>query len=248
MAAAVLLAACTSKPAEIVIDKDSVDLGGNAFSAFCLAGDVNLFMEPNDEDASKWSVKAAVPVKKIGGDAVKGLAMEIVPVDERGVKVRSDLVLAAQDLINVLPVLNADTAAVKTVAFFAKEGSKNDFTQKEAEDILDKTENVAFNINYVKAVETQAAGEPAQEIIDEPEKKEEPVTLNSLCQKYGVYGMLSQYDNLLRKGEKRKAKQVEDRLWEIEKKVMADQTIPQSLRQRFKDYVEDREDQIEDKY
>ena len=29
---------------------------------------------------------------------------------------------------------------------------------------------------------------------------------------------------------------------------MADGSLPQSLRQRFKDYIEDREDQIEDKY
>ena len=37
-------------------------------------------------------------------------------------------------------------------------------------------------------------------------------------------------------------------MWEIEKKVKADRSLPESLRKRFVEYIENREDQIEDKY
>ena len=60
--------------------------------------------------------------------------------------------------------------------------------------------------------------------------------------------MLAQYEKHLKNRDKRAAKNVEDRMWEIEKKVKADQSLPESLRKRFVEYIETREDQIEDKY
>ena len=60
--------------------------------------------------------------------------------------------------------------------------------------------------------------------------------------------MLSQYENHLKNRDKKAAKRVEDRMWEIEKKVKADQSIPEALRKKFVEYIETREDQIEDKY
>ena len=50
-------------------------------------------------------------------------------------------------------------------------------------------------------------------------------------------------------GEKTaRAQNIENDLWKIEKQVKADGTIPQENRDRFVKYVEDKLDQIKDKY
>jgi len=67
-------------------------------------------------------------------------------------------------------------------------------------------------------------------------------------EKYGVYGLLSQYDRALKNKDKKKAKKIEDDLYSICKKVKADPTVPESVAKRFRDYIEDKEDEIEDKY
>jgi hypothetical protein len=67
-------------------------------------------------------------------------------------------------------------------------------------------------------------------------------------EKYGVYGRLAQYEKALSKKEKKKAKQIEDDLFKICKQVKADPTVPQSVAQKFRDYIEDKEDEIEKKY
>ena len=116
--------------------------------------------------------------------------------------------------------------------------------------ILAKAENLTIAFNKLKSQQPAVAEETAEDNSKEEataEKKEKP-TLNSLCEEYGIYGMLAQYEKLLKKGDKRAAKNVEDRMWEIEKKVKADQSLPESLRKRFVEYIETREDQIEDKY
>ena len=74
------------------------------------------------------------------------------------------------------------------------------------------------------------------------------MTLDGLCRKYGIYGMLSQYDRALRNGNKSRAKKIEDQLWAIERRVKADLSVPESLRGRFVSYIEDKEDDIEDRY
>jgi hypothetical protein len=60
--------------------------------------------------------------------------------------------------------------------------------------------------------------------------------------------MLAQYEKAIKNGEKKRAKKIEDQLWEIEKSVKNDSSIPSSLRKRFVDYIEDKEDEIEDRY
>ena len=44
------------------------------------------------------------------------------------------------------------------------------------------------------------------------------------------------------------ARPIEDGLYEICKRVKADPTVPESVAQRFRDYIEDKEDEIEKKY
>lgn len=248
LAAAFALHACSSAPEDVLFDKSTVEFLGNAFSDFNLTDDVTVFLAQNPEDQSKWNIQATVPVKKVSEGNIDSLAIEIVPVDERGVKVREDLALQAQDLANIIPVLNSDSTG-KTIVF----KSVREFTRKEADAILNKAENLTMAFNKFQSQQTAVAEETAKTVTEQkaeaaPAEKKEKPTLNSLCEQYGVYGMLSQYEKHLKNRDKKAAKKVEDRLWEIEKKVMADNSLPEALRKQFKNYVEDREDQIEDKY
>ena len=236
LAAALALQACSSTPKETFFDKSSVEFTGNAFSDFSLNDNVNVFLAQNPEDKSKWSIQATVPVKKVSEGTIDSLAIEIVPVDEKGIKVREDLCLQAQDLANIVPVFNSGDSTAKTLVF----RSDKEFSSKDAEAIMAKAKNLTMTFNKLQS--QQAIAE------EEAEKNKEIPTLNSLCEEYGIYGMLAQYERHLKKGDKRAAKRVEDRMWEIEKKVKADRSLPESLRKRFVEYIENREDQIEDKY
>ncbi|MBR5073900.1 MAG: hypothetical protein IKX26_01575 [Bacteroidales bacterium] len=239
------IASCSSAPQDALFDKSVVEFVGNAFSDFTLNDDVNVFLAQNPEDQSKWSIQATVPVKKVSEETIDSLEIEIVPVDEKGVKVREDLSLLAQDMANIIPVLNSGDSTAKTVVF----KSAREFTRKEAEAILAKAENLTMAFNKLQSQKSAVAEETEakKQEASQAENKEKP-TLNSLCEQYGIYGMLAQYENHLKKGDKRAAKRVEDRMWEIEKKVKADPTLPESLRKKFVEYIENREDQIEDKY
>ncbi|MBR6466099.1 MAG: hypothetical protein IKS82_06650 [Bacteroidales bacterium] len=239
------IASCSSAPQDALFDKSVVEFIGNAFSDFTLNDDVNVFLAQNPEDQSKWSIQATVPVKKVSEEAIDSLEIEIVPVDEKGVKVREDLSLMAQDMANIIPVLNSGDSTAKTVVF----KSAREFTRKEAEAILAKAENLTMAFNKLQSQKPAVAEETEakKQEASQAENKEKP-TLNSLCEQYGIYGMLAQYENHLKNRDKKAAKRVEDRMWEIEKKVKADQSLPESLRKRFVEYIETREDQIEDKY
>lgn len=247
LAAAVALQACSSAPQDALFDKSMAEFVGNAFSDFILTDDINVFLAQNPEDQSKWNIQATVPVKKISEEAIDSLEIEIVPVDEKGVKVREDLSLKAQDLANIIPVLNSGDSTAKTIVF----KSAREFTRKEAQAILAKADNLTMAFNKFQSQKPAVAEETAkvekEKKADSAEKTEKP-TLNSLCEQYGIYGMLAQYENHLKNRDKKAAKKVEDRMWEIEKKVKADQSIPEALRKKFVEYIETREDQIEDKY
>lgn len=243
LAAALLLASCGSKPQDTLISKDKVEFGGNAFTSFALGSDVKFFLTPNAENASKFAIQASVPVRKEVSGTIPGLDIELIPTDDRGLKVRDGFVLKGEDIDNMLPVFNAGERVEKTVVFAVEENGKKDFTSKEAAELLKKITGVTMNFNIKDGEVTPTAVE---------EKKEEkPIDLNTvdgLCRKFGVYGLLGSYDYALRHGNKKQAKNIESRLWSIEKQVKGDKSIPEWLRDAFQDYIENREDQIEDKY
>lgn len=253
---ALVLFGCGSKqPVETSISKNEVDLTGNAFQSFRLGGEVKLLMAADPDDNSKWMIRATAPLQKIGNALISDLTAEINLLDGNGTKIREGFSLFANDMASLIPVFNANPETEKTVVFSAGEGMKKDFTYQEASDLISKVKKIGLTLNTgtgaekgldiavssTKSTETPVATETPQD----PNK---PLTLNDLLTKHGVYGMLSQYDKLLRKGEKKKAKQVEDKLYAIEKKVKNDPSIPQSLRKRFVDYIESKEDEIEDRY
>ena len=250
---ALVLFSCGSKqPAETSITKNEVDLNGNAFQLFRLGGEVKLLMAPNPDDNSKWMIRATTPLQKADDSKIDDITAEIHLLDGNGTKVREGFSLTANDIASLIPVFNASPDAEKTVVFSAGEGMKKDFSFKEASELIGKVKKIALTINTSKANAMEVSQPESEEAqsTDEAQNNQEtkPLTLNDLLNQYNIYGMLAQYDKYLKNGEKKKAKQLEDRLYTIEKKVKNDRSIPQSLRNRFVDYIENKEDEIEDRY
>lgn len=254
MLTALVLFGCGSKqPVETSISKNEVDLTGNAFQSFRLGGEVKLLMAADPDDNSKWMIRATAPLQKTGNTPISDLTAEINLLDGNGTKIREGFSLVANDMASLIPVFNANPETEKTVVFSAGEGMKKDFTFQEASDLIMKVKKIGLTLNTEMDAEkgtenTVSATEEVETPTTDEANTNKPLTLNDLLAKHGVYGMLSQYDKLLRKGEKKKAKQVEDKLYAIEKKVKNDPSIPKNLRDRFVDYIESKEDEIEDRY
>lgn len=71
------------------------------------------------------------------------------------------------------------------------------------------------------------------------------VSFESLKQKYNIDDLLDQYRQLIGDKNQKKAKEVEDQLWEIEKEVRGNNSIPRDIREQFVDYIENMEDACE---
>ena len=254
VAAAALFAACESnEPSELYVPKGTVEFAGNAFSSFSLGADVKLYTAPSPSNASQWTVQAVVPVRKETDAQLEELQINLVPLDDRSIRVRDGFVLVGEDLQNLVPVYNANKGVERTVVFSAEEGKKY-FTKKEVDAILATTKGVRMDFNAKeKAVEKveekiEEAPKPTKKAEAKQEAPKTPRTVDDLCRKYGVYGMLAQYETHIKNKDKRAAKKVEDQLWKIEKQVKADNSLPEDLRKNFKNYVEDKEDEIEKRY
>ncbi len=246
VAAAALFAACESnEPSELYVPKGTVEFAGNAFSSFSLGADVKLYTAPSPSNPSQWTVQAVVPVRKETEAQLEELQINMVPLDERSIRVRDGFVLVGEDLQNLLPVYNAGNGVERTVVFSAEEGKKY-FTKKEADAIMAKTKGVRIDFNAKEKV--VEAPKPAKKAEAKDAAPKTPRTVDDLCRKYGVYGMLAQYETHIKNKDKKAAKKVEDQLWKIEKQVKADKSLPEDLRKSFKNYVEDKEDEIEAKY
>jgi len=254
-AVALLACACTSeKPTECYIPKNTVEFAGNVFTAFSLGADVRLYSVQNPENSAEWTVQAVVPVRKEVNTPLTNLSISLVPLDDRGVRVRDGYVLDGEDLPNLEPVYNAGVNVERSIVFSCADKDKKYMSASDAAQLVENTKGVRMDFNIVVpevpvvVVETPtpAPAPAAAPAANTP--KEYPMTLDGLCRKYGVYGLLNQYERLLRNGNKKGAKNVEDQLWAIEKRVKSNKSIPESLRDRFVDYIEDKEDEIEDRY
>ena len=240
-----LALSCSSdKSAELYVPKNTVEFAGNAFTSFSLGADVKLYVSPNPDKSSQWTVQAVVPIRKEVKGAIGDLSINLTPLDDRSIRLRDGFVLEGEDLQNLVPVYNSADNVERTVVFsVAKDGVKKYFSKKEATKLLAQTKGVRMDFNV-----SGEAGKAAVSASGSASGEEYPMTLDGLCRKYGVYGLLAQYDVALRNGQDKRAKQIEDQLWSIEKRVGNDRSVPEWLRDRFKDYVEDREDEIEDRY
>ncbi len=265
--AAAIICACTSeKPTETYIPKNTVEFAGNAFSAFSLGADVKLYTVQNPENSSEWTIQAVVPIRKEVNASFDDLSIDIVPLDDKGIRLRDGLILSAEDLPNLLPVFNAGDNVERLIVFSIMDADKKYMSAKDATQLLENTKGVRmdFNSTLLSTTTEGDAGTESQATVDQTSTiqastestgstaastpKQYPMTLDGLCQKYGIYGLLAQYDRALRNDNGKRAKQIEDQLWGIEKRVKNDSSIPKSLRERFVDYIEDKEDEIEDRY
>ncbi len=271
--AAVLACACSSdKPEECYIPKNTVEFAGNAFSSFSLGGDVKLHSVQNPENTSEWTIQAVVPVRKEVATPIEDLTINLVMLDDRGVRVRDGLVLQGEDLQNLLPVYNAGTNVERVIVFSIPDKEKKYLEHSDISQLLEKTKGVRmdFNVPNPPEMAQEVAPEEPEEVVEEtpapaakpvakpaakpvakpepPAPKDYPMTVDGLCRKYGVYGLLSQYESALRNRNKSGAKRIEDQLWAIEKRVKANNAIPERLRDSFVRYIEDKEDDIEDRY
>lgn len=241
---AFLMASCGGNNSkELYVPKNTVEFAGNAFTSFSLGSDVKLYTSPNPDAPKQWTVQAVIPIRKEMKGKISSLSINLTPLDDRGIRIRDNFVLEGEDLANLVPVYNSADNIERTVVFsVAQDGVKKFFKKKEAEELLAKTKGVRMDFNIGSgSVPVAVSGTSSS-------SEEYPMTLDGLCRKYGVYGLLSQYDYHLRNDNKKRAKQIEDHLWSIEKRVKNDYNVPAWLRDRFEDYIEDKEDEIEDRY
>lgn len=240
---AAMAAACgNEKSAELYVPKNTVEFAGNAFTSFSLGADVKLYTSQNPDVSKEWTVQAVIPIRKEVKGAIGGLAINLTPLDERGIRIRDNFVLEGEDLDNLVPVYNSADNIERTIVFSAsQDGVKKYFAKKDAEKLLARTKGVRMDFNVT-------SGNGTVQTASAPVKEEFPMTLDGLCRKYGVYGLLAQYESALRNDNDKRVKQLEDQLWSIEKRVKNDGSVPSWLRDRFVDYIEDREDELEDRY
>ena len=248
LAIAVLMGAvaCADKePVDVMIPKGGMEFTGNGFDTFSLGSDVRLYMSPAQDNADMWVIQAVAPVKKEVAALVSSLSMEMTLLDDKGVRIQDSFLLEAEDIENLVPVFNGSGAgAEKTVVFSVPEnGAKKLFTFKQAKAMLSAAKNVRLAINAEIMPEPEP--EPEAEEVQEGAK---PYTLKWLCERNGVYGLLSKYEKAVRGGDKRKANEIEKQLYSIEKQVKNDKALPENLRKSFLSYVEKRIEDIDARY
>ena len=248
--AAMLLVGCGKKQAvETTIARTNVELMGDLFSSFNVSGDAHLLMVPNPDNKSKWMIRATVPLQKTDSRTIRTMSAAINLLDGNGTKIDEGFMLFAEDINSVLPVLNS-TNTEKTLVFSAPNGLKKDFSCKEASKLIEKVKKFGLTLSASKInppVNASEQNETISNIVETP-VVDESMTLDDLLKQYDIYNKLAKYDYYLRNGQKKKAKQLEDQMWAIENQVKNDRSLPKRLRDSFMDYVERREDQIEDKY
>ena len=244
--AALLAASCgfvgnKDATSELYVPKNTVEFAGNAFADFSLGADVKLYTAAKPDDNSKWTLQAVVPVRKETTASINELEIKLTPLDDHSIRVRDGMVLMGEDLPDLVPVYNAGNGVERTIVFtIPEESGQKYFSAKEAKELIAKTKGVRMDFNMM--------GGPVVKEQPKEEPKEYPMTLDGQLRKYGIYGKLAQYDKALKNGDKKRAKRIEDEMWAIEKKFKNDNSIPEDLRKSFVKYIEDKEDEIEDRY
>jgi flagellar motility protein MotE (MotC chaperone) len=127
------------------------------------------------------------------------------------------------------------------------------------------------NTNKKPKSEPEApAGEPAVEApvqvvapVQKPVEKEEPapapeekkteeaaapLTVDALCNQFGVYDLLNQYQQSVQDKDKKAARKLETQLGALQKQIKNDESLPKDLRESFKTYIEDKEEEIKARF
>lgn len=74
------------------------------------------------------------------------------------------------------------------------------------------------------------------------------LTVDGLCNQLGVYDLLDQYKQGVQNKDRKAAREAQTQLNALKRQVRTDQSLPQSLRDNFKTYVEDKEEEIKERF
>lgn len=74
------------------------------------------------------------------------------------------------------------------------------------------------------------------------------LTVDALCTQFGVYDLLDQYKQGVQNKDRKAAREAQTQLNALKRQVRTDQSLPQSLRDNFKTYVEDKEEEIKERF
>lgn len=97
--------------------------------------------------------------------------------------------------------------------------------------------------------EVEQPQESAPEVGEEAAPVQEAVvTVDALCQQFGVYELFTQFDRFLKDGDKKSARKIEGQLSQLKKQVKANSALPEKLRESFKNYIEDKQEEIGARY
>ena len=227
-----------NKQAELFVPNNAVELAGNGSDVFSIGADVRLYMSPDIENPKFWNVMAVAPVRKDTQATITSLGMELTLLDADGARVRDSFPLRAEDLENLLSEFNGAPAVERVVLFSIPEidGGKKRFSTNQAKAMIGATKGISIGINA------------EQRVVEETKPEDVPNTLPWLLKKTGVNTLLNQYKAAVKKKDIRKAGDVERKIYKIEKEVKGNKKYPENLRKRFLDYVENKIEDIDDKY
>ena len=167
--ALLLTYACSSsQPEDCFIPKNAVEFAGNAFSSFSLGADVKLYTVQNPENSSQWTIQAVVPVRKVVSTPIDELSIDLVMLDDRGLRVRDGLVLQAEDMPNLLPVFNAGENMERAIVFSIPDEAKKYLSASDVSQLLNETKGVGMNFNVLTPPERSPATEVETSVAPEP--------------------------------------------------------------------------------
>lgn len=99
----------------------------------------------------------------------------------------------------------------------------------------------------------KADNNPVQKVVPQATEEAAPVkdavvTVDALCQQFGVYDLFTQYDQFLKDGDKKSARKIEGQLSQLKKQVKANGALPDNLRENFKNYIDGKQEEIRSRY
>lgn len=113
------------------------------------------------------------------------------------------------------------------------------YSRDEIRSIRNPSDIVENNENADPALRPDGSKTPVNIVAQEN-------TLESLLRYYRIQEKLKQFWECHYRKDKKQAEAIEDELWEIEKTVSNNNSIPESVRREFRDYIEDEEDRLEE--
>lgn len=97
---------------------------------------MKLLATPAPNNSSKYTLKATAPLQA-AATVTGSVRLQLTLLDENGIRIGNGFILEAEDMENILPVLNASPEAEKTVVFSVV-GDNQEYSQKEAAELRRK--------------------------------------------------------------------------------------------------------------